>query len=120
MLSEAERAELQSLANSRTLSHALVVRAQIIVLSADGMFNKVIAQRLGVSHQTVGKWRKRFLEGGVQGLYDELRSGRPRSISDEQVAALVMTTLQTEPRSATQWSVRSSGYRNRIWLGLPR
>lgn len=107
VLSDEERAQVQSLAASRTLPHALVVRAQIVLLAADGAFNKAVSQRLNVSGPTVRKWRKRFLEGGVQGLYDELRSGRPRTYSDDQVAALVMKTLQTKPKNATQWSVRS-------------
>ena len=57
-----------------------------------------IADRLQWTKATVGKWRRRFLERRVQGLYDELRPGRPRSIEDEQVAALLKRTLSRKPR----------------------
>ena len=129
LLSSEERTQVQSLAMSDSLPHALVVRAQIILLASEGMFNKAISQRLGVSSFTVGKWRKRFLHGGVEGLYNKLRPGRPRSVSDDQVAALVMKTVQTKPKNATQWSVRSLAAEtkvskstvHRIWnaFGLP-
>jgi putative transposase len=86
----------------------LVRRAKIILLSAEGMTNTAIAEKLGLRGGTVGKWRNRYLEGGVQGLHDELRPGRPRSISDEEVAALVQKTLKTRPQGATHWTVRSA------------
>ena len=107
VLSAEERAQVQSLAASRSLPHGLVTRARIVLLASEGMFNQTIAQRLGVSSTTVGNWRKRYLEQGVEGLYDELRPGRPRTLSDEKVAALVRKTLQTRPKNATHWSVRS-------------
>src|SRR5215472_6220098 len=58
------------------------------------------------SKVTVGVWRRRFLAHGVRGLYDELRTGRPRPISDERVAQLVRKTLKTKPRAGTHWSIR--------------
>jgi putative transposase len=107
-LSVEEREQLQGIASSRSLPHGLVRRATIILLSAEGMPNSAVAQRLGLRASTVGKWRNRYLEGGVQGLHDELRPGRPRSISDEKVAALVQKTLKTRPEGATHWTVRSA------------
>jgi putative transposase len=85
----------------------LVNRVRIVLLAAEGVDNKQIAARLGLSQPTVGKWRRRFLEQGLEGLHDELRPGRPRSISDEQVAELINTTLQTQPEGATRWSCRT-------------
>ena len=106
-LSEPTRKQLQSLANSRSTPHGLVRRAEIVLLAADGWPNQAIARCLSTSPATVGKWRKRFVEQGLMGLYDELRPGTPRSIDDEQVAAVVYRTLHEKPEHQTQWTVRS-------------
>ena len=106
-LSEPIRKPLQSLANSRSTPHGLVRRAEIVLLAADGWPNQAIARCLSTSPATVGKWRKRFVEQGLMGLYDELRPGAPRSIDDEQVAAVVYRTLHEKPEHQTQWTVRS-------------
>jgi putative transposase len=90
------------------LPHALVARANVILWSAEGAGNTEIAARLQWTQATVGKWRRRFLERRVQGLYDELRPGRPRSIEDEQVAALLKRTLTRRPKAATHWTVREA------------
>ena len=76
-------------------------------MAADGASNSLIAQKLDLSQQTVCLWRKRYLQHGIQGLHDELKPGRPRTISDERVAALVKKTLQTKPKHGTHWSVRT-------------
>ena len=70
-LSETERSELQSLARSRALPAALVRRARVVLLSADGQSNSSIAQSLDISAPTVGTWRKRYVERGIAGLYGE-------------------------------------------------
>ena len=106
-LGEEDRAQLVSFANSRSLAHAQVIRAKIVLLAAEGMTNIVIAERIGVSRITAGKWRRRYREAGIEGLYDELRPGRPRSISEEQVAALIKQTLETTPEGGTHWSSRT-------------
>jgi len=100
------RQQLESFANSRALPAGLVRRANIILLSASGKTNREIARQVGRSHVTVGLWRRRFLERGISGLYDGLRPGRPRPISDEQVAQLVRKTLKTSPKAGTHWSIR--------------
>src|SRR5229473_2674788 len=56
---------------------------------------------------TVGKWRRRFLKDRCDGLLDEARPGRPRTIDDDQVAAVIERTLRTTPVDATHWSIRS-------------
>jgi putative transposase len=107
-LSVEEREQLEKLARSRSLPSGLVNRVRIVLMSDDGMTNKHIGATLGLSQPTVGKWRRRFLERGIQGLHDELRPGRPRSISDECVAELINTTLQTKPKDdSTHWSCRT-------------
>ena len=63
--------------------------------------------RLGVHEHTVGKWRRRFVRDRIEGLTDESRPGRPRTVSDTQVAEVIERTLNTTPRDATHWSIRS-------------
>jgi len=101
-----ERAQLEAWASSRSLAHGLVRRAKIVLMSVDGKSNTQIAERLGLSMPTVGKWRERYRTEGMEGLYGEVRPGRPRTVSDEQVAAAVRKTLRSRPKNATQWSVR--------------
>ncbi len=114
VLSESGREQLQGWASSRSLPAGLVNRARIILLSAGGMTNQQIARPLGMANATVGHWRRRFLRFGVTGLHDELRPGRPRSISDERVAQLVAKTLQTRPKHGTHWSVRQISGETRL------
>ena len=106
-LSEEERAQLESIASSRSLPHGIVTRVQIVLLDADNMTSQAIAKELNVNPATVCKWRRRYQEQGLQGLHDELRPGRPRSISDEKIAALISKTIKTKPKDGTHWSVRS-------------
>ena len=108
-LSESDREQLQSMAQSRSLPHGLVRRAEIVLLAAEGWPHEAIGGAVGVSRVTVGKWRQRFLDRGLNGLHDEPRPGAPRSITDEQVAEVVYKTLKTKPKDQTQWSLRSMG-----------
>jgi len=108
VLSEDERAQLESFARSRSLPSALSLRARIVLSSAEGEANNSIAERLRLHKATVGKWRANFIEHRIAGLYDDVRPGPPRSIDDERVAQLINTTLHTKPADgATHWSVRS-------------
>lgn len=106
-LSDDERSQLLAIARSRSMPHGIVRRAEIVLASADGETNKAIAQRLKLNQLTVGKWRRRYLDEGIEGLHDELRSGRPRSLDDERVAEVINTALQGPPPHATQWTVRA-------------
>jgi len=103
-----EHTQLRSLAGSRTLPHALVARARLVLWSAAGQSNTQIARRLRWTNATVGKWRQRFVQHRLAGLYDELRPGRPRSIDDEQIAALLKRTLSRKPTESTHWSIRQA------------
>ena len=107
ILSPSEREELASITRSRSLPHALVTRARIVLLGTDGHSNTAIAKRLGLSKPTVGTWRQRYLAQRLPGLYDEPRPGGPRSIRDEEVASLIRKTLKTKPEDGTYWSCRS-------------
>ncbi len=107
VLSPEEHAQLSALAASRALPHALVARAKLVLWAAQGESNTAIAERLGWSLPTVGKWRGRFVAQRMVGLHDELRPGRPRSYGDERVAELINRVLRSKPKNATHWSVRS-------------
>ena len=106
-LTEEERAALEGWARRPTSAQALALRARIVLAAGEGESNTAIAQRLGVTRPTVTKWRGRFAEHRLDGLLDEPRPGRPRTISDEQVEAVVVKTLESTPRDATHWSTRS-------------
>lgn len=107
VLDEEQRMQLMALSHSRTIPHGLVERANIVLLAAEGKSNTEISEHLHLSKPCVGKWRKRYLDFGVQGLDEALRPGRPRTIADERVALVVRKTLKTKPKNRTQWSVRT-------------
>jgi transposase len=75
--------------------------------AADGQANGAIATRLGCHATTVGKWRRRFAERGLDGLHDEPRPGKPRTIGDEAIERVIRKTLEESPPGATHWSTRS-------------
>jgi putative transposase len=103
-----EREQLSGLARSRALPHAIVARAKVILWSAEGASNSAVADRLQWTSATVGKWRRRFLDRRVPGLYVELRPGRPRSIEEEEVAAFWQRTLTRKPKTGTNWTIREA------------
>src|ERR671912_1835223 len=107
VLSGPERAELEGLARRRNAPQGLALRARIVLRCAAGLTNQAVAGEVRVCAHTVGKWRERFAAARLAGLSDEPRSGAPRRIGDEQVAALVTRTLETMPAGATHWSRRS-------------
>jgi transposase len=77
-LSDAGRAELESLSRRATAPHRMVLRARIVLLAAGGTANREIARRLGMCEDTARKWRRRYCEQGIAGLCDAPRPGRPR------------------------------------------
>jgi transposase len=101
-----ERHRLESLAHRSRSAAALARRARIILACAEGSDSTVVARRLHVTPGTVCKWRGRFIARRLDGLYDEPRPGAKRTITDEQVEAVVIRTLETTPRGATHWSTR--------------
>ena len=105
-LSSDQMKALQVLVSRRTTAQGLAKRARIVLACAEGLQNKEVASRLGVDKGTVGTWRRRFIEHGIEGLYDEPRPGAPRTITDELVEAVIVRTLESMPRNATHWSSR--------------
>ena len=106
-LTVAERRELDGLAGRRRTAQGLARRARIVLLAADGLENRAICAALDVDANTVGKWRRRYSERRLEGLMDEPRPGAPRQIGDEEIAETIRLTLETTPRQATHWSLRS-------------
>src|SRR3954464_14810888 len=106
-LSAAERAQLESWTRRRTSAQALALRSRIVLLAADGRNNIAIARELGIHRNVAGKWRSRFLQDRLDGLVEEPRPGRPRTITDDQVEEVIVKTLETTPKDATHWSTRS-------------
>jgi transposase len=106
-LTDAERETLQRWVRRRKTAQALALRARMILLSSEGKPNTAVAEQLGVRQQTVGKWRKRFVEKRLDGLLDEPRPGTPRRIGDEDVERVLTMTLESTPSDATHWSTRS-------------
>ena len=107
VLSQEERETLERWARRPTSAQALALRCRIVLAAAGGQANGEIASRLGCHPTTVGKWRRRFAERGLDGLHDEPRPGKPRSIGDDAVERVIVKTLEETPPGATHWSTRS-------------
>ena len=107
VLSDEERSYLERQARRRRVARSISDRCRMILRCADGLTNKAVAAEIGVHEHTVGKWRRRFLKERIEGLSDEPRPGRPRTLTDDQVAKVVERTLSATPADATHWSLRS-------------
>jgi transposase len=106
-LSDGERETLARWARRRRSAAGLAQRSRIVLACAEGLTNSAVAARVGVSVPTVRRWRGRFSERRLDGLLDEPRPGRPRTISDEQVERVIVTTLESKPPDGgTHWSTR--------------
>src|SRR5438067_7613328 len=107
VLSDEDRQVLERWARRPKSSQALALRCRIVLAAAEGRSSTEIAAELGCTGSTVGRWRGRFARRGIDGLHDEPRPGKPRSISDEDVERVIVKTLEQQPANATHWSTRS-------------
>ena len=107
VLDDEERETLELWARRPKSAQALALRCRIVLAAADGEQNVDIAARLGINRQTVGKWRERFAQHGIDGLHDEPRPGKPRQIGDAEVERVIVKTLEQSPPNASHWSTRS-------------
>jgi len=118
-----ERETLERWARRPKSAQALAQRSRIVLECAAGNANTAVAHKLGVTHQTVGKWRQRFLERRLDGLLDEPRPVAPRRVGDAHIEQVVRLTLESSPADATHWSTRAMAKRSglsqtmigRIW-----
>ena len=106
VLTGVEREELERFARRSRTNRHVALRAKIILGCADGLSNVAVGAKLRVSNVTVGKWRARFIERRVEGLFDEPRPGAPRKISDDEVEAIIVKKLESKPKGRTHWSTR--------------
>jgi transposase len=106
-LTDDERTTLERWARRAKSSQALALRCRIVLACAEGASNTQVAARLGISRPTVTQWRSRFVARRLEGLSDEPRPGAARTITDEQVERVIVTTLEQTPADATHWSTRS-------------
>jgi transposase len=107
-IDEDDRQVLERWVRRHTASQALALRARIVLAAAEGGSNIDIAAQLGCNPATVGKWRRRYSEQGLDGLLDEPRVGRPRQIGDDKVEQIIVDALQQPPPDeATHWSTRA-------------
>jgi transposase len=107
VLSEEERSVLERLVRRRKSAQALALRARIVLACAGGKTNTAVADELRINQATVGKWRRRFVERRLDGLFDEPRPGAERTITDDKIEAVIVMTLEEKPTDATHWSTRS-------------
>ena len=98
---------MQAWARRRKSAQALAQRSRVVLAAAEGLKNTEIAERFGITRGMAAKWRSRFAEYRLDGLLDEPRPGRPRTITDAQVEEVIVRTLETRPKDATHWSTRS-------------
>jgi transposase len=122
-VSAEERAQLEEWARRPKTAQGLAQRSRIVLECAAGRSNLAVASKLRITHQTVGKWRQRFMERRLDGLFDQARPGAPRQVSDNQIERVVGLTLESAPKDATHWSTRAMAKRcgmsqtmvSRIW-----
>ena len=105
-LSPDERAELESLARSRTVAAGLAQRARVILAIADGEPYAILCARLELSTTTLTRWRKRFEQRRVAGLHDATRSGRGDRLTPALEAKILALTQQAPPKPFTHWTTR--------------
>ena len=112
---------LHKIARSREVAYSLLQRVKIVLSAAGGNDNKTIAEEMGLCEETVGLWRRRWVEGGVkleglaanrkklravieEVLSDKARSGSPGKFSPEQLCRIIAVACETPPEYISHWS----------------
>jgi transposase len=112
-LSDEQRSELERIARSTSMPHRTVVRARALLAAGDGVANYEIARRVGVSANSIRKWRARFAEEGLDN-FGRIAEGRGRKswLPEGTVAEVVRVTREeSPPDTSTHWTTRSIGKR---------
>jgi transposase len=105
-LPSSEQEQLLAWSRRPKTAQALAMRARIVLLASEGVSNSRIAGQIASTKQTVGKWRQRYLDLGLDGLLDEPRPGAPRKLTDQAIEKLLTRTLECQPEASTHWSTR--------------
>jgi transposase len=107
-LTQEQRKTLTRLANGGRTEVRVAVRAKIVLAAARGLENREIAEELGVTRETVGRWRSRFAEKSVEGILKDLpRGGRKPTNRSRVEGRIIQMTTQEQPTNATHWSTRT-------------
>ena len=112
VLTAEERQTLEQWSRRPTTAQGLAQRARLVLACAAGKTHGEIAAAAGITRQTVGRWRHRFVRKRLPGLLDEPRPGAPRKITDAEVERVIALTLERTPRDATHWSTRAMAKRS--------
>ena len=105
-ISAQDQEQLQSWSKRPKTAQALAMRSRIVLLSGEGNCNTEIARMLLTTRQTAGKWRQRYIDHGLDGLFDEPRPGTSHKHSDKDIERVLALTLESTPEAATHWSTR--------------
>ncbi|MGH9890424.1 MAG: IS630 family transposase [bacterium] len=107
-LTDEQRVALEERVKAKSSAARDVERARIVLLAAEGLPAKAIAERVGCGRGTVLLWRSRFAQHGLQALADAPRSGRPRELPPDIEEWIVAKTLKPPPKrlGITHWSSR--------------
>ncbi|MGQ0717722.1 MAG: helix-turn-helix domain-containing protein [Pseudonocardiales bacterium] len=110
-LHEGDRGRLEALARSTSVRASVAHRAQIVLMSAEGLANTEIARRTGASRPTVISWRNRYAAGGINALSDLPRAGRPVVVDELEVVATTLADGGRPPAhlGVDHWSSRLLG-----------
>ena len=107
-LTQEQRRTLTRLVKGRRTEVRVVKRAQIVLAASRGLRNDAIAEELGLTRETVGRWRSRFAEKGVEGITKDLpRGGRKATKRSKVEGRIIRATTQKKPKNATHWSTRT-------------
>jgi len=106
-IAEADREKLVMWARGQESGQPLALRSRIILACAEGHKNTQVAKQERTTNATVGKWRQRYVDKGIDGLMDDPRPGAPRTISDLQIEEIVNKTLESQPAGKKPWSTRA-------------
>jgi transposase len=123
-LTEPDKRQLREWATAFGTPQQVALRYRIVLAAAEGLSDYEVAAKLQSNRKTVMLWRRRFVQEGVDALW-EVAAGRGRkpTYGPEKIQAIVDTTLRSKPKGATHWSCRtlaaaqgiSKSAVNRIW-----
>src|SRR5258705_1809848 len=106
VVSPADGAEWERLHRAPSTPAGLSRRARAVLLMAQGVSGVEIAARIGYTVVQVSRIRRRYADGGVAGLADRAKSGRPPTVSARKRAQIVALTLRPPGRGVTHWTTR--------------